>query len=239
MFALNHHASSAFSLLTSSGSEQSDINTLVWSANIIHVNLWNVRVKVWCAYIYCVEITITQLLLTTPNVIVSLNLCHENRSTIWKGPLLWAPCFWVLPMAAPFVIVSQSYANTQCELFLGQRWHQIKQLHCWFEEDLDRCTVCLIKLIVLYCTPLYCIVLIHFYSASHGMSLSEALLTTPIEDFGSITRYVDLHVGLRQWRASWLKVFVTQRRFYAVNSKWVGLSVKLGVILGENIHTCL
>src|SRR6218665_401589 len=50
-----------------------------------------------------------------------------------------------------------------------------------------------------------------------------------IEDFGSITRYVDL----RQYRASWPKMVVTQRCFYAVIFKWVGLSVKLGEILGR------
>jgi len=48
-----------------------------------------------------------------------------------------------------------------------------------------------------------------------------------IEDFGSITRYVDL----RQNRAIWLKMFVTQRRFYAVNFKLV--SVKLGELFGR------
>jgi len=34
---------------------------------------------------------------------------------------------------------------------------------------------------VLYCIVLYCIVFIHFHSASHGMSLSDALPTTAID----------------------------------------------------------
>jgi len=34
---------------------------------------------------------------------------------------------------------------------------------------------------------LYCIVFIHFYSASHGMSLSEALPTTAIDTVGVYT----------------------------------------------------
>ena len=44
--------------------------------------------------------------------------------------------------------------------------------------------------------PLYCIVFIHFYSASHGKSLSEALLTTEIDTVRVYTtkRYRQLQV---------------------------------------------
>ena len=37
-------------------------------------------------------------------------------------------------------------------------------------------------------TPLYCIVFIHFYSASHSMSLSEAFPTTAIDTVSEFTR---------------------------------------------------
>jgi len=44
------------------------------------------------------------------------------------------------------------------------------------------CTVVTCVSIVLYCVALYCIVFIHFYSASHSMSLAEVQLPTTIND---------------------------------------------------------
>ena len=43
------------------------------------------------------------------------------------------------------------------------------------------------------CTPLHCIVFIHFNSASHSMSLSEALPTTAIDSVSEFTRASALH----------------------------------------------
>ena len=39
-----------------------------------------------------------------------------------------------------------------------------------------------------YCIVLYCIVFIHFYSASHNLSLAEALPTTAIDTVSEFTR---------------------------------------------------
>src|SRR6218665_1060891 len=51
--------------------------------------------------------------------------------------------------------------------------------HCTFCASLHTKTSP-VYCIVLYCIVLYCIVFIHFYSASHSMSLSVALPTTVI-----------------------------------------------------------
>jgi len=39
----------------------------------------------------------------------------------------------------------------------------------------------------MYCIALYCIVFIHFYNASHSLSLSEALPTSAIDTVGVYT----------------------------------------------------
>jgi len=53
-----------------------------------------------------------------------------------------------------------------------------------------------------YCIVLYCIVFIHFYSASHGMSLSEALPTTALPNQKRITsnRYTLSKTEVSRWK---------------------------------------
>ena len=73
------------------------------------------------------------------------------------------------------------------------------QTQAWIKEDDDDTDLCYFTvplncnfdyhyyyittinlLIIIHCIILHCIVFIHFYSASHSMNLSEALLTAAI-----------------------------------------------------------